>query len=254
MTNRLKDKVVLITGVSSGIGKASALLFASESAKVVGADIEKEKGLKIVESIKQAGNEAFFIEADVSQTNEVRKMIAEALRIYGRIDVLFNNAGIEVVKKLAETTEEEWDRVINVNLKSVFLTCKHVIPHMIEKGGGTIINNASVAGLVGSFSTVYSASKGGIVALTKSLAVDLAPLHIRVNCICPGAIETPMLQRVFEKQGDPSIVRIEKLKSYPMGRIGKPEELAQAALFLASDESSFMTGTCVIVDGGFTAR
>jgi len=254
MTNRLKDKVVLVTGVSSGIGKASALLFASEGAKLVGVDTEKEKGLKIVESIKQAGNEAVFIEADVSQTNEVRKIIAEALRIYGRIDVFFNNAGIEVVKKLADTTEEEWDRVIDVNLKSVFLTCKHIIPHMIEKGGGTIINNASVAGLVGSFSTVYSASKGGIIAFTKSLAVELAPLHIRVNCICPGAIETPMLQRVFEKQGDPSVVRMEKLKSYPMGRVGRPEELAQAALFLASDESSFMTGTCVIVDGGFTAR
>lgn len=254
MTNRLNGKVVLATGISSGLGKASAILFAKEGAKVIGADIDEERGIEVVRTTEKAGNAATFIKVDVSQANEVKKMIAEALRVYGRIDILFNNAGIEVVKKLQDTTEEEWDRVIEVNLRSVFLSSKYIIPHMIERGGGTIINIASVAGMVGSFSTVYSASKGGVIAFTRALAVELAPLNIRVNCICPGAIDTPMLQRVFEKQGDPGIVRMEKIKSYPMGRIGKPGELAQAALFLASDESSFITGTCLIVDGGFTAR
>jgi len=250
---RLKEKVTLITGVGSGIGRATALMFAKEGAKVVGADVNQKGGLEVIETIKRAGGEATFVTADLSETKDVERLVKKAL-VYGKIDVLFNNAGVELVKKLTDTTEEEWDRIIKINLRSVFLCCKYVIPEMIKKGGGVIINNASVAGLVGSFSTAYSASKGAIIALTKNLAVDLAQDNIRVNCICPGAIETPMFHRVLEKQGDPEVVRKERIKSYPMGRFGRPEEVAQTALFLACDESSFMTGAVVVVDGGFTSR
>ena len=158
------------------------------------------------------------------------------------------------MKKLEDTTEEEWEKTIKVNLKSVFLCSKDIIPEMRKIGGGVIINNSSAAALVGSFSPVYSASKGGTVALTKSLAVELAPDNIRVNCICPGAIETPMLQRVIEKQGDPEFIRKTRINSYPMGRFGTPEEVAQTALFLASNDSSFITGGVFVVDGGFTSR
>lgn len=253
MTKRLKEKVILITGIGSGIGRATAMIFAQEGAKVVGADVNQEKGLEVIEAIKRAGGEAVFVKADVSETSDVKRLVEKAL-IYGRIDVLFNNAGVELVKKLKDETEEEWDRIIKINLRSVFLCCKYVIPEMIKRGGGVIINNSSVAGLVGSFSPAYSASKGAIIALTKTLAVELAPDNVRVNCICPGAIETPMLHRVLEKQGDPELIRRERIKSYPMGRFGKPEEVAQTALFLASDESSFMTGAVVVVDGGFASR
>jgi len=250
---RLKEKVVLITGIASGIGRATATIFAQEGAKVVGADVNQEKGQEVIEAIKRAGGEAIFVEADVSETSDVKRLVKKALA-YGRIDVLFNNAGVELVKKLKDTTEEEWDRIVKINLRSVFLCCKSIIPEMIQKGGGVIINNASVAGLVGSFSPAYSAAKGGIIALTKTLAVELASDNIRVNCICPGAIETPMLRRVLKKQGDPELIRRERVKSYPIGRFGKPEEIAHTALFLASDESSFMTGAVVAVDGGFTSR
>ena len=250
---RLKEKVVLITGIGSGIGRATAMIFAQEGAKVVGADVNQEKGLEVIEAIKRAGGEAIFVKADVSETSDVKRLVKKAL-LYDGIDVLFNNAGVELVKKLKDETEEEWDRIIKINLRSVFLCCKYVIPEMIKRGGGAIINNSSVAGLVGSFSPAYSASKGAIIALTKTLAVELAPDNIKVNCICPGAIETPMLKRVLEKQGDPRLIRRERIKSYPMGRFGKPEEVAQTALFLASDESSFMTGAVVAVDGGFTSR
>lgn len=250
---RLEEKVVLITGIGSGIGRATAMIFTQEGARIVGADVNQEKGLEVIESIKSVGGEAIFVKADVSETSDVKRLVKKAL-VYDGIDVLFNNAGVELVKKLKDETEEEWDRTIKINLRSVFLCCKYAIPEMIKRGGGVIINNASVAGLVGSFSPAYSASKGAIIALTKTLAVELAPENIRINCICPGAIETPMLHRVLEKQGDPERIRGERIKSYPMGRFGKPEEVAQTALFLACDESSFMTGAVVVVDGGFTSR
>jgi NAD(P)-dependent dehydrogenase (short-subunit alcohol dehydrogenase family) len=250
---RLEGKVALITGVSAGIGRASALLFAQEGAVVVGADIDEERGTALVNEITQTGGEALFIKTDISKAQEVIELVKETLS-YGQIDILFNNAGVEVVKELMETSEDEWDRTININLKAVFLCCKYVIPEMVKSGGGIIINNASVAGLVGSFSSVYSASKGGIIALTKALAVEIAHENIRVNCICPGAIETPMLDRVIHKQGDPKIIRKERIKNYPLGRFGTAEEVAQTALFLAGDESSFVTGSVFVVDGGFLAR
>jgi dihydroanticapsin dehydrogenase len=251
--NRLKGKVVVITGVSAGIGRTSALLFAEEGATVVGADIDELKGAEVEAAIREAGGVGHFLKADVSSQEEVANVFAKAKEL-GGVDVLFNNAGVEVVKSLAETTEAEWDRSVSVNLKSVYLCIKHALPQMEKKGKGVIINNSSAAGLVGSFSPSYSAAKGGIIAITKALAVDLGPSNIRVNCICPGAIETPMLERVIKMQGDPKEVRTRRLKNYPLGRFGTPEEVAQTALFLASDESSFITGAILVVDGGFTAR
>ncbi|MHA2091127.1 MAG: SDR family NAD(P)-dependent oxidoreductase [Candidatus Kariarchaeaceae archaeon] len=250
---RLSGRTAIITGISYGIGSSTAILFAKEGANILGADIETEEGERIVNKINEFGGKAIFIEADVSNSNDIEFLLKKSLE-FKKIDILFNNAGIEVVKRLEDTSEEEWDKTLDVNLKSMFLCSKMVIPEMRKTGGGVIINVSSAAALVGSFSPVYSASKGGVVALTKSLAVELAPDNIRVNCICPGAIETPMLQRVIEKQGDPKIIRDKRIKNYPLGRFGTPEEIAQTALFLASNDSSFITGGVFTVDGGFTAQ
>jgi NAD(P)-dependent dehydrogenase (short-subunit alcohol dehydrogenase family) len=250
---RLSGKTAIITGISYGIGRSTAILFAKEGANIVGADIETAEGDHVIELIQGMGRRAMFVEADVSNSSDIEHLVNEVLK-FSKIDILFNNAGIEVVKRLEDTSEEEWDKTLDVNLKSMFLCSKSVIPEMRKGGGGIIINVSSAAALVGSFSPVYSASKGGIVALTKSLAVELAPDNIRVNCICPGAIETPMLKRVIEKQGDPKIIREERMKNYPLGRFGTPEEIAQTALFLASSDSSFITGGVFIVDGGFTSQ
>lgn len=250
--NKLQGKTAIITGISHGIGKATALLFAQEGANIIGADIDSIKGETVINTIKKTGTSSLFVKADISKTKDVQNLIQKTCDNF-KVDILFNNAGIEVVKKLENTSEDEWDRTINVNLKSVFLCIKHIIPEMRKNGGGSIVNNSSTAALVGSFSPVYSASKGGILALTKALAVELAPDQIRVNCICPGAIETPMLQRVIEKQGDPKVIRTTRTAKYPLGRFGKPEEVAQTALFLASNDSSFITGSVFVVDGGFTS-
>ncbi|MFX1542964.1 MAG: SDR family NAD(P)-dependent oxidoreductase [Promethearchaeota archaeon] len=250
---RLENRIAVITGVSAGIGRASALLFAEEGATVVGADIDEIQGGEVEAAIREAGGMAHFVKADVSRQEDVVKVFAKTNEL-GGVDVLFNNAGVEVVKSLQDTTEEEWDRSVSVNLKSVYLCIKHALPQMEKKGKGVIINNSSAAGLVGSFSPSYSAAKGGIISLTKALAVDLGSSNVRVNCICPGAIETPMLERVIKMQGDPKEVRSRRLKNYPVGRFGTSEEVAYTALFLASDESSFITGAVLPVDGGFTSR
>ncbi|MHA1925484.1 MAG: SDR family NAD(P)-dependent oxidoreductase [Candidatus Thorarchaeota archaeon] len=250
---RLENKIVVITGVSAGIGRASALLFAEEGATVIGADIDEIQGSEVEAAIQEAGGTGYFVKADVSNQEDVANLFAKAKEL-GGVDVLFNNAGVEVVKSLQDTTEEEWDRSVSVNLKSVYLCIKYALPQMEKKRKGVIISNSSAAGLVGSFSPSYSAAKGGIISLTKALAVDLGPSSIRVNCICPGAIETPMLERVIKMQGDPKEVRERRLKNYPVGRFGTSEEVAYTALFLASDESSFITGAVLPVDGGFTSR
>lgn len=253
MLNRLEDKVVIITGVAAGIGRATAELFASHGAHVVGADIDNAKGTSLSETIQESGNSMTFVKADISNIDDLVKLFEVSQKL-GGVDVLFNNAGIEVSKGMMETTEVDWERSVNVNLKSVFFCSKFAIPQMQEKGKGVIINNSSVAGLVGSFSPAYSAAKGGIIALTKALAADFGQFNIRVNCICPGAIETPMLERVIEFQGNPPEVRAMREKNYPMGRFGTSQEIAQTALFLASDESSFVTGATIVVDGGFTSK
>lgn len=249
--DRLKNKVAIITGGGSGIGRATCLLFAREGAKVVVADYVAESGNETVRQIKAAGGEAVFVQADVSKSADVQNMIGATVRNYGRVDVLFNNAGIEgPSSKLANLKEEDWDRVIAIDLTSVFLGIKYAIQEMLKQGGGVILSTASVAGMVGfPGSGAYAAAKAGVINLTRLAALEYAEKNIRVNCICPGVIETPMVDRVVGERPRERIVRTE-----PMGRLGRPEEIANAALFLASDESSFATGAPFIIDGGYVAR
>jgi len=249
---KLKGKAVLITGASSGIGRATALLFAREGAKVaVNYSHSKDEADYVVGLILEAGGEAFAVKADVSDEKAVKNMIEEVMKKFGRIDILFNNAGIELQKPLVLTTGDEWDKVLAVNLKGMFNCAKHAVPHMKS---GVIINTASAMGLVGSANlAAYCASKGGVVALTKSMALEFAP-KVRVNCICPGAIDTPMLRRFIDATPNPKETEKQFASMHPLGRLGQPEEIARAALFLASDESSFVTGHALVADGGFTAQ
>ena len=251
--NELKDKVAIITGASSGIGRAAALLFANEAAVVVLADVQDAAGQQLADELAQRDATAAFVHVDVSKEQDVEAMVHFALGHFGRLDVLFNNAGIEGDQApTADATVDNWERVIAVNLKSVFLGMKYAIPAMLQRGGGAIVNNASVAGLVG-FAGIpaYCASKGGVVQLTRTAAIEYATQGIRVNCLCPGIIDTPMVARFT---GDNAEVAAQMTQMEPVERFGKPEEVAQLALFLASDRSSFITGAVIPVDGGFVAR
>jgi NAD(P)-dependent dehydrogenase (short-subunit alcohol dehydrogenase family) len=251
---RLRDKVAIVTGAGSGIGRATANLFAQEGAKVVVSDIESSLGKETVEEISKNGGTAVHVVTDVSKADEVKAMIKKCITSFGKLDVLFNNAGIEGFWGLLwKMKEESWNHVMDVNLKSVFLGCKYAIPYL-KKTKGSIINTASELGLVGSTSRpAYSASKGGIIALTRSLALQCAPYGIRVNCICPGATETPLLVRFLgEKQKERSLRKVRQ--EIPLRRLGKPIDIAYAALYLASEESSFVTGSILVVDGGSTAQ
>lgn len=252
---RLKDKAALITGAGSGIGRATATLFAKEGARVVVACRTSSAGEETVNIIKNVGGEAMFIAGDVGKARDVSRMIENTVGGYGKIDILFNNAGINFKSPLAEMEEEQWDRIIDTNLKGVFLGCKYAIPVMIRQGEGVIINMASTYAFVGfPNSGAYCASKGGVVALTKALALEVSPFKIRVNCICPGTTETPLAERLWLASGKPDEMREHSLRMHPIGRLGKPEDIAWAALFLASDESSFVTGSALFVDGGYTAQ
>ncbi len=248
---RLKSKVALITGGGSGIGRSTCLLFAQEGAKVVVADYVADGGSETVRQIKAAGGEASFVLTDVAKSADVQNMIATTVKTYGRVDVLFNNAGIEgPSSKIANYKEEDWDRVIAIDLTSVYLGMKYVIPEMLKQGGGVIISTASVAGIVGfPGSGAYAAAKAGVINMTRMVALEYADKNIRVNCICPGIIETPMVDRVVGNRSKDRVIKAE-----PIGRLGRPEDIANAALFLASDESSFATGAPFIIDGGYVAR
>jgi meso-butanediol dehydrogenase/(S,S)-butanediol dehydrogenase/diacetyl reductase len=257
---RLKDRVTLITGGGSGIGRATALLFAKEGAKVVVASRSLEKGGRSSPSetaamIENSGGEAAAIKADVSKPTDVKEMIDATVEKFGRLDILFNNAGVGSVGSITDITEEDWDRVIDINLKGVFLCSRYAIPLMIRQEGGKIINTSSVNGLVASTDqAAYCASKGGVIMLTKAMALDYAPYNIRVNCICPATIETPMIKRNVSSLPEPEPTSKMNQWLYPAKRFGKPEEVAHAALFLASDESSFVTGITLVIDGGMTSQ
>jgi NAD(P)-dependent dehydrogenase (short-subunit alcohol dehydrogenase family) len=251
---RLQPKVALITGATSGIGEATARLFSHEGAKVAITGLNDERGAAVLKDIKQHSRESIFIRSDVRRADDCKRAVDETVRAFGRIDILFNNAGVFYPETALECSEQQWDEQIDVNLKGVFLMSKFTLPPMIAQGHGVIINNASGWGLVGGDHAVaYCASKGGVVLLTKALAVDHGRQGIRVNCICPGDVDTAMLPSDAKMRGLPWEKYLEDCKNRPMGRIGKPEEIAKAVLFLASDDSSFMTGSALVVDGGGTA-
>jgi len=250
---RLFNKVTLITGAGSGIGRESALLFAKEGAKVVVVDINSTAGEETVALIKTADGEAAFTRADVAKAADARAMIEFAEKTYGQLNVLFNNAGIfpDADGSVLETEEEVWDLVMNVNLKGVFLGCKYGVPALLRAGGGSIINTASFVALMGAATSqiAYTASKGGVLSMTREMAVEFARKNIRLNAICPGPVETPLLAQLFS---DPAR-RHRRLVHIPMGRLARAHEVAQATLFLASDESAYVNGATFTVDGGITA-
>ena len=253
---------MVITGSGSGIGRAAACLFAKEGAKVVVAELDPACGQETVRLIKEAKNEATFVQVDVSNLADLERMIMVAVETYGKLNILYNNAGIPGFAGIEEIQVEQWDRTMDIIAKAGFFGVKFAIPEMRKVGGGSIIFTSSTAGLVGSTSSpIYSAAKGALVAMTRALAIRLAPENIRVNCICPGPIDTPLLQHFLEqpfsqreRARSKSEVYKDLVSGIILGRLGKPEEVAYAALFLASDESSFITGIALPVDGGFTAR
>ena len=250
---RLKDKVALITGAGSGIGRETALLFAAEGAKVVAVDVVDAAGNETVAMIKQAGGDAVYVHADVSKAADCENMVRVAEQTYGKLNVLFNNAGImhSDDDNAMTTSEAVWDLTMNINLKGVFLGCKYGIPALQRAGGGSIINTASFVALVGAATpqVAYTASKGGVLAMTRELAVVHARENIRVNALCPGPLRTELLMKFLNTEEK----KQRRLVHVPMGRFGEAKEMAQAALYLASDESSYVTGTEFMVDGGLTA-
>jgi NAD(P)-dependent dehydrogenase (short-subunit alcohol dehydrogenase family) len=253
MPGRLDGKVALITGAGSGMGRCAAELFAREGARIVVADFDEGHGAEAVAAIEGAGGEAVFSKVDVSDSGQVEATIRIAMERFGGLHVLYNNAGIFPADDggAIETPESTWERVMDVNLKGVWLGCKHGIPAMLDSGGGSIVNVASFVAIMGAATAqiAYTSSKGGVLAMTREIAVEYARQGIRANSLCPGPIQTPLLE---ELMSDPAR-RERRLVHIPMGRLGKAEELARAALFLASDESSFMTGSQLVVDGGITA-
>ncbi|MFC0214975.1 SDR family NAD(P)-dependent oxidoreductase [Paenibacillus chartarius] len=249
---RLKDKVTLITGSGSGIGKSSALRFAREGAAVIVNDLDLAKGEETVQEIRSAGGEAVFLQADVTNPESVRSLVDGAIARYGRIDVLFNNAGISGVGAIHEVEPEAWDRVMQVNIRGVYLPSKYVLPHMMDRRSGSIINMSSCIAEIGlARRASYSATKGAVLALTKSMQVDYAPYNIRVNALLPGTIMTPFVEQYLRTSYDNPEEAIEGLKKRQLsGELGRPDDVAQAAVFLASDESKFMMGSPLYIDGG----
>ncbi|MBX9620529.1 MAG: glucose 1-dehydrogenase [Alphaproteobacteria bacterium] len=248
---RLSGKVALITGAGMGIGETEAILFAQEGAKVIATDINEEAGLDTVKKIEKAGYKAEFMKLDVRNESEWQQVTKAILEKYGKLDVLVNNAGILLLKPLEETSEEEWRHVFQVNVMGVFFGCKHAVEGMKKAGGGSIINIASVYGIIGApNAAAYEASKGAVRALTKAAAADLAKYKIRVNSVHPGLIDTPMTQDTIKNPEKTKELLLTTIMEHP----GKSEEVALPVLMLASDESSYMTGSELIIDGGYTAR
>jgi NAD(P)-dependent dehydrogenase (short-subunit alcohol dehydrogenase family) len=250
---RLKNKVAVITGAKSGIGLATALRFSEEGARVILADVQNAD--EAVGAIVAKGGDAFFVETDVSSESSVQELIRHAIARYQRIDILVNNAGLELTRTITETSEAEWDRLMSVNLKGVFLCSKAAVLEMGQRRGGVIVNVASELGLVGTSQlAAYCASKGAVIQLTKAMAIDHATDNIRINCVCPGPINTPLLDRIIATAPDPLKERQETVAKTLLKRLGEPSEIANVILFLASEESSYMTGSIVVVDGGLTAQ
>lgn len=248
---RLKGRVAIITGGNSGIDRATALLFAREGAKVVVAGRNAARGKKVVDEITEHGGRAIFVKTDVSKSSDARAMVEKTIATFGRVDILFNNAALSPVGTVLTTSEKEWREVIDTNINGTFLCTRYALPHMIKQKRGVIINTGSINSLMAMRDeAAYDASKGGVLMLTRATAMDFAKDNVRVNCICPGAIETPMLRDIPSKAPNPKEAEAELARKHTLGRIGDPEEVAKVALFLASDDSSFVTGSVVAVDGG----
>jgi NAD(P)-dependent dehydrogenase (short-subunit alcohol dehydrogenase family) len=259
---KLKDRVAIVTGAGQGIGEAAARLMAEEGAKVIVSDMNEQTGAAVAESIGAAGGEATFVRADVTSVDDVKAMIAAAKDTYGRLDVLHNNAGVHETNftttqaQSYELPEEIWDKVIAINLKGPWMCSKYAAPVMAETGGGAIVNAASIGGLVGyPMGGAYGPSKAGIVQLTRVMAIELAPMNIRVNAYAPGNTDTPMVSKYYDTAppGEQEMIKQQLLGTHLFGRLGEPREVANLVVFLASDESSMMTGTCVTIDLGTTA-
>jgi NAD(P)-dependent dehydrogenase (short-subunit alcohol dehydrogenase family) len=252
---RLREKVVLITGGAAGMGRLAARTFAREGARVVAVDVVEKSGSEVAAEVARDGGQALFVRADVAREDQVRLAVQRAVERFGRLDVLYNNAGIFPEKdgSVVDLEEPVWDQVMAVNLKGIYLCCKHAIPALLRSGGGSIINVASFVALVGCSvpQDAYTASKGGVIALTKSLAVQFGPRGVRTNAIAPGPIETPLLTSWLLT--DPE-AKQRRLNRIPMGRFGRPEDIVQMALYLASDESTWVNGSVLVVDGGITSN
>lgn len=253
--SRLKDKVVLITGAGSGLGRTAAVLFAREGARVIVNDVVRQAGEETAVLAGKEGPAALFVEGDVSREDQVQRLVGDGVKHFGKLDVLYNNAGVFPPEdgSVTELREEVWHRVLDVNLKSQYLTSKYAVPKLIENGKGSIINIASFVALLGCTvpQDAYTASKGGVIALTKSLAVQYGRHGIRANAICPGPIETPLLTSWLLKNPKEKQKRLDRI---PLGRFGRPEDVAHLALYLASDESAWTTGSVLVVDGGITSN
>ena len=251
MAKQFEGKVVLVTGGAHGIGRATAVRFAAAGASVSICDVEEGEGRETVSLIERAGGRALFVRCDVTSAADCEAAVNETVETFGGIDVLFNNAGITRRADVVKTTEEEWDAVMAVNVRSMFLMSKYAVPRLIERGGGAIVNTASGWGIVGGANAVsYCASKGAVVLLTKAMACDHGKDNIRVNCVCPGDTDTPMLRDEARQLGLEEEALVEEGRERPLGRVGRPEEIADAVLYLAGDNSSFVTGTSLLVDGG----
>lgn len=255
MTGRLEGKVAIITGGTSGIGRAGAELFCREGASVVIGALEDDATDGVIVELRNAGNgETVFVPTDVSDPRAVARLVEDAVDRFGRLDIAYSNAGLQETGTVEETSDEVWRRVVDVNLTGQFHVARQALPALARTGKGSLIFTASDLGLVGARDSVaYCAAKGGVVNMTRAIAVDSAHHGVRVNCLCPGPSDTPMIRRWFDEADDPEALEATQLEPVPLGRFAQPEEIAAAALFLASDESSFMTGAALVVDGGVTA-